>query len=71
MNDSVPTLDLLHWKLRDDPALRARLFEIADAGEFLASVARLAEEFGRSIDVEEIRQAMRQSRRDWFERNGP
>jgi hypothetical protein len=71
MNTVVSPLDLVRQKVHDDPALQARLFEIHDAGEFIAAVSRLAAEFGQPIGEETLRLAMQQGRRDWIERDLP
>lgn len=64
-------LDLLRRHLQNDPALQARLFEIRDAGEFVAAMARLAEECGHAVAADELMSRLRQGQRDWIERESP
>lgn len=66
-----PTIDLLRRTIQNDPTLRDRLFALHEAGEFVAALARLAEETGHSVTEDVLMAALRQGRRDWIERELP
>ena len=65
------SLDLLRSAIQQDPSLQDRLFALQNADEFLAALAGLAMETGHAVTEDQLKEALRQGRREWVERDLP
>lgn len=64
-------LDPLRLTIQQEPDLQNRLFALQDAGEFIAALAKLGAETGHAVSEDSLKEALRQGRREWIERDLP
>lgn len=69
MTDEI--LQALRLTVHNDPTLQARLFGLTDEHKFIAAALQVAQSLGYAVEEEAMRQAMRNGRKAWFERNLP
>jgi len=69
---SLPTsVAWLFEQAQNDPELCGQWFAITHPDEFVAALSRFADNAGRTLDANELREIMRQNHRGWIERHLP
>lgn len=61
----------LHHAIHRDSSVRARLFGLSDASEFIIAIQQLAKSLGYELAENDLLQLMNAGQRAWLERRLP